>query len=194
MGLPPIGDTVGSAEVTVVRIEMLPRAAASDDQLVAGATALINRVYEVAEAGIWMEGAARTTHAEVADLVAAGQIAVARDAVGALVGSVRMQRLSDGLDEFGMLVAAPARRGSGIGRELVRFAERRSAENGAHTMQLELLVPRNWTHPAKKFLDEWYTRLGYRVVRRGALEDDYPHLAPLLATPCDLMIYHKPLR
>ncbi|WP_225729246.1 MULTISPECIES: GNAT family N-acetyltransferase [unclassified Nocardia] len=172
---------------------MLLSAAAFDDQLVAELTALINRVYENAEAGIWMDGAARTTHAEVADLVAAGEIAVARDWAGVLVGSVRIQRLGDGLGEFGMLVAAPDRRGTGIGRELVRFAERRGAENGAHTMQLELLVPRDWTHPAKKFLDEWYTRIGYRVVRRGALEDDYPHLAPLLATPCDFMIYHKPL-
>lgn len=177
----------------MIRIEMLPSAAASDDQLVAGPTALINQVYEVAEAGIWVDGAARTTHAEVADLVAAGEIAVARDPDGELVGSVRIQRLGNGLGEFGMLVAGPGRRGTGIGRELVRFAERRSAENGAHTMQLELLVPRDWTHPAKKFLDEWYTRIGYRVVRRGALEDNYPHLAPLLATPCDFMIYHKPL-
>ncbi|GAA5105490.1 GNAT family N-acetyltransferase [Nocardia iowensis] len=177
----------------MVRIDMLPSTAASEDQLVAEPTALINQVYEVAEAGIWVDGAARTTHAEVANLVAAGEIAVARDPDGELVGSVRIQRLGDGLGEFGMLVAAPGRRGTGIGRELVRFAERRSAENGAHTMQLELLVPRDWTHPAKKFLDEWYTRIGYRVVRRGALEDSYPHLAPLLATPCDFMIYHKPL-
>ncbi|WP_223885687.1 GNAT family N-acetyltransferase [Nocardia colli] len=177
----------------MVRIEMLPGATASDDRLVAGLTALINQVYEVAEAGIWVDGAARTTHAEVAELIAAGEIAATRSPDGELVGSVRIQQLGDGLGEFGMLVAAPGLRGTGIGRELVRFAERRSAENGAHTMQLELLVPREWTHPAKKFLAEWYTRIGYRVVRRGALEDDYPHLAPLLATPCDFMIYNKPL-
>ncbi|MFE9581002.1 GNAT family N-acetyltransferase [Nocardia sp. NPDC006044] len=177
----------------MVRIEMLSSAAASDEQLVAGLTALINQVYEVAEEGIWAGGAARTTPAELTDLIAAGEIAVAHDSTGELVGAVRIQELDDRLGEFGMLVAAPARRGTGIGRELVRFAERRSAEKGAHTMQLELLVPRDWTHPAKKFLAEWYTRLGYRVVRRGALEDDYPHLAPLLATPCDFMIYNKPL-
>ncbi|MFC9440461.1 GNAT family N-acetyltransferase [Nocardia sp. NPDC057030] len=177
----------------MVRIEMLSSAAASDEHVVAELTALINRVYEVAEEGIWVGGAARTTPAEVADLVAAGEIAAAHDSAGELVGSVRIQQLGDGLGEFGMLVAAPARRGSGIGRDLVRFAERQSAEKGAHTMQLELLVPRDWTHPAKKFLAEWYTRIGYRVVRRGALEDDYPHLAPLLATPCDFMIYNKPL-
>jgi hypothetical protein len=60
-------------------------------------------------------------------------------------------------------------------------------------MQLELLVPTGWSHPEKDRLHGWYTRLGYRVVRRGSLGDDYPHLVPLLATPCDLRIYHRPL-
>ena len=60
-------------------------------------------------------------------------------------------------------------------------------------MQLELLVPRAWSHPAKVFLDDWYTRIGYRPVRTGTVQESYPHLAPLLATPCDLVVYHKPL-
>jgi hypothetical protein len=45
----------------------------------------------------------------------------------------------------------------------------------------------------KEFLREWYTRLGYRLVRTGRLEEGYPHLQPLLATPCDFLIYHKDL-
>ena len=60
-------------------------------------------------------------------------------------------------------------------------------------MQLELLVPRGWSHPSKVFLDQWYTRMGYRVTRTGAIEEAYPELAPLLATPCDFLIYRKPL-
>jgi hypothetical protein len=60
-------------------------------------------------------------------------------------------------------------------------------------MQLELLVPRDWTHPTKEFLNAWYTRIGYRVARTGAIDEAYPALAPLLATPCDFVIYHKRL-
>jgi GNAT superfamily N-acetyltransferase len=95
--------------------------------------------------------------------------------------------------EFGMLVADPARRGEGIGRELVRFAEALSRRRGLATMQLELLVPRSWSHPNKEFLHAWYTRIGYRPVRTGPIEESYPQLAPLVATPCDFVIYHKPL-
>lgn len=41
-----------------------------------------------------------------------------------------------------MLAVDPDRRGIGIGRDLVRFAERSCADAGLRTMQLELLVPR----------------------------------------------------
>jgi ribosomal protein S18 acetylase RimI-like enzyme len=92
-----------------------------------------------------------------------------------------------------MLTTDPAHRGLGVGRELVRFAERRSAAEGRRTMRLELLVPRDWTHPTKAFLAAWYTRIGYRVTRTGTIDEAYPDLAPLLATPCDFVIYHKDL-
>jgi hypothetical protein len=59
---------------------------------------------------------------------------------------------------------------------------------------LEVLTPRGWTHPFKAYLDEWYRRIGYRVVRVGRFEESYPELAPHLACACDFRIYHKDLR
>lgn len=162
------------------------------DDAVAEVTDLVNRVYAAAEEGLWRDGALRTTAAETRDFIRGSEIAVAR-LDGPIVGSVRVQLLGAGVGEFGMLAADPGHRGAGIGRDLVRFAEQRSHERGCETMQLELLVPRTWTHPAKKFLHGWYTRLGYRVVRTGSIDEQYPALAPQLATPCDYVIYHKPL-
>lgn len=153
---------------------------------------LTNQVYAVAEDGLWTEGATRTSVDEVAELTRAGEIAVARMG-DEVVGSVRIQRLDEHRGEFGMLVADPAHRRIGIGRELIRFAEGKCREEGARTMQLELLVPRDWTHPVKEFLDAWYIRLGYRVTRTGTIDEAYPALAPLLATPCDFVIYSKEL-
>ena len=54
---------------------------------------------------------------------------------------------------------AAGHRGLGVGRELVRFAERKCGRDGLVSMQLELLVPRNWSHPVKEFLAAWYTHL-----------------------------------
>ena len=176
----------------MIEIEILPAAASDDAALMARITALTNEVYAVAEDGLWIAGATRTTLDEMVELTRAGQIAVARLS-GRVVGCVRIQRLDEGTGEFGMLVADPAHRGIGVGRELVRFAESTSSSAGVSSMQLELLVPRDWTHPTKAFLATWYARLGYQVARTGAFDEAYPALAPLLATPCDFVIYHKRL-
>ena len=63
----------------------------------------------------------------------------------------------------------------------------------ARAMQLELLVPREWSHPNKEFLAGWYGRRGYELIARRAMDEAYPHLAPLLATPCDLQVREKRL-
>jgi GNAT superfamily N-acetyltransferase len=163
-----------------------------DETLAPVLSELVNAVYAVAEDGLWQPGAQRTTADEIAGLIHAGEIVTAiRD--GAPVGMVRLHDVAPETAEFGLLVAAPSERGTGVGRALLDFAEERSRERGLATMQLELLVPRAFTHPSKAFLKDWYARRGYRLVRTERFEDRYAHLAPLLATACDLEIHAKPL-
>lgn len=169
-------------------MRILPPEASADHTVVERLATLVNEVYAVAEKGLWQDGTARTTPAEIAALVAAGEIAVAeRD--GQIAGCVRVHLLDSSTGEFGLLAADPAHRGTGIGRELVAFAEQRCHEAGATEMGLELLVPREWTHPSKEFLKGWYTRVGYRMTGTTT----YPAYVPLLATPCDFQVYRKPL-
>jgi GNAT superfamily N-acetyltransferase len=175
-----------------LEIALLPPDAACDPALVGEITDLVNRVYTTAEEGMWVEGATRTTASALAESIAAGEIAVAR-MDGQIIGAVRIQQLDAGTGEFGMLVADPARRGEGIGRELVAFAEELSRQRGLAVMQLELLVPREWTHPTKQFLQAWYRRMGYRPARSSTIDESDPQLAPLLATPSEFVVYHKDL-
>jgi GNAT superfamily N-acetyltransferase len=179
---------IGNVEIT-----MLPRAADGDIRLMRAVSLLINEVYAVAEQGLWADGASRTTVSQVTAFTGTGQIATARTG-SELAGCVRIQRLGRHTGEFGMLAVAPAYRGMGLGAGLVRFAEESSWKNGCHIMQLELLVPREWSHPSKQFLARWYARLGYQPARTGTIEETYPDLAPLLATPCDFVTYRKRLR
>lgn len=177
------------ADLTVA---ILPEHEAEDADLVLALVGLINSVYATSEQGLWAAGADRTSTVELASLIRAGEIAVAR--LGErIVGSVRVQQLDATTAEFGMLVADPDLRGVGIGRELVAFTERWARERGLMSVQLEVLSPVGWTHPVKEFLQAWYTRLGFRVQRIGHFADDYPALAPLLATECDYRIYRKVL-
>jgi GNAT superfamily N-acetyltransferase len=177
---------------TGLDIALLGAEDSRDARLVGRLSELINHVYAVAEAGLWVDGATRTTPGELAELIADGEIAVARRD-DEIAGSIRIRDVDDDASEFGMLVAAFEQRGTGVGRALVEFAEQRTRERGRRAMQLELLVPRAWEHPSKEFLKAWYGRIGYRLIRTGSLEDSYPQLAPLLATGCDLLGYEKPL-
>ncbi|RKR91318.1 acetyltransferase (GNAT) family protein [Micromonospora pisi] len=175
-----------------VEISLVPLDQADNAEFVTRIADLVNKAYADAEKGLWRDGTRRTSADEVAAVIRAGQLAVAR-LDGRLVGTVRVQRLHSGEAEFGMLVASPQHRGLGIGRALVTFAEAWARDRGLDRMQLELLVPRAWTDPVKDFLRHWYTRIGYREVRVGQLDEAYPAHVPYLATPCDFVIFHKTL-
>jgi GNAT superfamily N-acetyltransferase len=149
-------------------------------------------VYAVAERGLWRDDATRTTDSEMVELIGAEEIAVVA-VNSAVTGSIRIHDIADDASEFGMLVVNSEQRSTGLGRALVDFAEERSRARGLRAMQLELLVPRRWQHPNKEFLKECYGRRGYRVIQTRSFDDAYPHLAPMLATECNLLVYEKPL-
>ncbi len=176
-----------------IEVGILAASESRERGLVDQLTRLINDVFRTAESGLWRDGAARTTPSELAELIAARQIAVARRE-GAIAGCVRIHDVAEDASEFGMLAADPGHRGIGVGRALVDFAEQHSRERGLRAMRLELLVPREWSHPSKEFLKSWYARMAYQPISTRPFDDLYPHLAPLLATPCELAVYEKSLR
>ncbi|MEA2617951.1 MAG: hypothetical protein QOE72_3734 [Chloroflexota bacterium] len=184
--------SAGEGAPAGVEVRLLPPSAGSDVALVAALTELVNAAYALGEEGIWRDGAARVTAAQMAGLIGDGEMAVATLG-GAVVGCVRVRRLDGRTGELGMLAAVPAHWGSGVGRLLIGYAERLSRARGLDTMRLDLLIPTARAHPHKERMHAWYARLGYRVVRHGDLGDDHPQLVPLLATPCDLRIYQRRL-
>jgi GNAT superfamily N-acetyltransferase len=176
-------------------IQVLPTEAADDPRLMRQITDLVNRVYATAENGQWLPGTNRTSVDEVTRFARAGEIVVARQD-GVVVGSIRVRQF-DGetgeIGESGMLVADPDRRGMAIGRALRAFVVDLLRRRGMTTLRIELLTPRNWDQPSKRFMADWNARSGYQVVGKGAFEEEYPDLAPLLATPCDFVVYHLTL-
>jgi GNAT superfamily N-acetyltransferase len=153
---------------------------------------LINEVYDDAESGMWKRQGTRTDPAEVERLLR-GRALILAEIDGQLVGSVNVNLMGDGVGEFGMLVADLNHRGNGIGSALVDRAESWARGMACHTMRLELLTPRHWTHPSKEFLKMWYSRIGYEAQATEPFEILHPELAPELATECDFTVWHKPL-
>src|SRR5215510_452032 len=112
---------------------------------------LINEVYDDAESGMWKRKGTRTNPAEVERLLRA-QALILAEIDGVLVGAVNVNLMRDGVGEFGMVVADLNHRAKGIGSALVNHAEKCARDMSCHTMRLELLTPRNWTHQSKEFL------------------------------------------
>ena len=182
----------GGLMSTPAAVTLLTSDKARDETLVNELVGIVNAAYAIGEAGLWQAGATRTAPGEIAEAIRSGGVLSAR-VEGRLVGCAYLRPLGIETADLGLVSAAPERWGGGIGRELVRTAEDLMRARGVTMMQLELLVPTRWVHPEKERLRGWYTRLGYRVVRTARLEEVAPHLASQLATPCEFLIFRKPL-
>ena len=153
---------------------------------------IVNAAYAVGEAGLWADGLERTDEDEISAAVAAGDMLVATSG-GRLAGCARARSIDAETGEVGLVAVPPEAWGSGAGGALLRAAEDHMRARGATTMRLTLLVPRDGEHPFKRRLHDWYTRMGYEVVGSVPAEAALPHLAPHLATPCDLLFFPKTL-
>lgn len=174
------------------KVTLLAADKAGDEILVDELVRLVNGAYAIGEAGLWRDGTTRTAPGEIAEAIRGGGM-LAAELEGRLAGCACLRPLDTQTADLGLISAAPARWGRGVGRDLVRTAEDLMRRRGIKTMQLELLVPQGWIHPQKQRLRDWYTRLGYRVISTARFEEVAAHLEPQLATPCEFLIFHKPL-
>ena len=169
-----------------------PRAADLEAESVEHLVNLINRVYDEAESGMWKRRGTRTNPVRVRELLRDQRLILA-EINGVVVGAVNVNLLDETVAEFGMLVADPDHRGSGIGSMLVQAAEDWARSMNRRTMRLELLTPRWWIHPSKEFLKGWYSRIGYVPEFTEPFENMHPELVGELATECDFTVWHKQL-
>lgn len=176
-------------------------ALAGNQSFIQDLTKLINNVYIEGESEFWKGGKIdRCQPDEVRGLVGSGdQLAVAwrqgssQTEVEDIAGCLKVHMVDEKTATFGILISAAAYREKGVGRKLVQFAEGWAKQHGAVMMRMELLFANGWHHPLKTRLGEWYERAGYRLVRAIDMAEMYPDLAALLAKPCDLRVYQKPL-
>jgi GNAT superfamily N-acetyltransferase len=173
-------------------IELLAPDEAGDEILVGELVRVINEAYAAGEAGLWLEGAKRTDPGEMTEAVRSGGV-LAASLDGRIVGCAYVRPLDAGTADLGLISVVPAQWGGGLGRQLVRSAEELMRSRGVTSMQLELLVPKEWFHPEKQRLRAWYERLRYRVVRVAPFEEVAAHLESQLATSCEFLVFRKSL-
>lgn len=153
---------------------------------------MINAVYRNAEDEIWQKEHLRISAERLTEITEKQELLIAL--IGnEIAGCIHLEPVNDLLYKFKMLAANPKYKGIGVGSKLVKFAEETALKNGANTMQLELLVPTNFVHPDKVFLHNWYSKIGY--VKQSVHSVDYCHdgISQFLKTPCNAIVYQKPL-
>lgn len=200
-------------------ISIAPASLAEDDAFVHSLTNLINEIYTDAERGFWsIDPFTRTNPAEVRSFITNGTLAVAwlpgysrSPHIEYLLGCGRVQLLPSpseaesrttahfnpdpdtAIGQFGCLICRPEYRGSGVGRDLLKFAEDWTREKGGKKMQMEVVVGDGWEHEEKTKLAKWYERAGYENVKEMDLSKGIPELGPLLARKARYRVYHKTL-
>ncbi len=96
--------------------------------------AVVNAAFAVEK---FLEGQ-RTEQAQILDMMKKGEFLVAWDDSPQMVASVYVE-LRDDTGYFGMLAVDPARQGTGIGRKMVKAAERYCREHGCKRLDITVL-------------------------------------------------------
>jgi GNAT superfamily N-acetyltransferase len=120
-------------------------------QRIAHITQMINTAYDLAESGMWKSGGTRTNIAQVEQYLK-DKVLLLAELDNTIVGSLLVQLIDIQTCGFGALVADVNIRKQGIGAMLTNTAEHWTIEQGCTLIRLELLTPRNWSHPSKEFV------------------------------------------
>ena len=172
------------------------------DHLITNVVQIINDAYMKGEKGMWKEPQQnRTCFEDLAKFVEENKVLLAfsksddlADPIASVIFTTRQTQDNKKHGEIGMLAAKLDKRGKGVGRALITACEERAKKEGCDAVQLEILQPSEWQHPAKGILHTWYSeRLGYIQGVNRDFSKEYPQLIPLLAGPTKYTEYVKQL-
>ena len=163
-----------------------------DENQVGFLVSMINQVYLKSESELWKDEHERITKSRLIEIIEKQELLLVVDGDD-ICGCIHLEPMDESMFRFKMLVANPKFKGKGIGSVLVNFAEDEAKKNGAVKMQLELLVPTEFEHADKVFLNKWYTRIGYHKVEEQSVDAAHDGLSKLLKTGCVAEIYQKVL-
>ena len=153
---------------------------------------MINKVYEKSESNIWIDNHNRISKNRLIEIIKSKELLLATNG-NDICGCIHLEQVNDDIFKFKMLVANPVYNRRGIGSLLVEFAEQKAMDNNAKIMQLELLVPTEFIHDDKVFLDKWYTRIGYNQVEVHDVDYVHQGISQFLKVGCLAKVYHKKL-
>eukprot|EP00045_Choanoeca_perplexa_P020565 m.4658 g.4658 ORF g.4658 m.4658 type:complete len:187 (-) comp7098_c0_seq1:51-611(-) len=166
----------------------------SDVKVIIG---MVNAAYDYGEKGMWNEGFTRTTKEGVIELLDARKLLVAKQK-DAIIGCIKLdpsyktQRHNGTpahMAEIGMLAVSSDLRRHGLGKKLMTAAIVAAQAAKCNGIELQLVQPKDWTHPVKAFLAQWYASLGFELVGEQDDVAEFFRIAQYLATEVKVAVY-----
>ncbi len=157
---------------------------------------IINATYISSERDFWKEGYERIGLNELRHCIQQENLLVAfeeENVVGCVRVGVTSNGREQGIGEFSMLCVDFAARGKGIASKLVEQAEQWTLNQKLNSIQLQLLLPMQFTHSDKEMLKAWYGNIGYKCVREARFADFHPELIPIMKIDCVFEVWEKQL-
>ena len=153
---------------------------------------MVNEVYYSSEREFWSEGYFRIADKDFEEYLNNKWLYVLEQK-GVILGCVLFKQEEMDISSFSMLVCHPNHRKKGVGKTLVSFVNQEAIARNNKKMYLELLSPKDWIHEEKKFLKDWYIKMGYKLKKEVDFKDYHPDHAPFMK--CDLIfsLYEKNL-
>ena len=153
---------------------------------------MVNEVYYTSEREFWSEGYYRISERDFEDYIRNKWLYVLEQKE-IILGCVLFKQVEKDISSFSMLVCNPSHRKKGVGKTLVSFVNQEAIVRNNKKMYLELLSPKDWIHEEKKFLKDWYIKMGYKLKKEVDFKDYHPEHAPFMK--CDLIfsLYEKNL-
>jgi hypothetical protein len=119
------------------------------------------------------------------------------------VGTIRLTPLTPQISEIGILTVDPDFRSSGLGRELIAFAEGLAVKDGVGRVRIEVPAPRtnaqglavvsSGKKKKRKYLRAWYEGLGYEFVGKRTLGESVPGLVQAFEEEVEILVLEKGL-
>jgi GNAT superfamily N-acetyltransferase len=125
-------------------------------------------ISEQAEGDLFGPTFQRTSIAELEMLLAESHFVVLECTASAehdIQGCMYLKKSDATTAMFGMLAVPHRARGLGHARRLLDFASTWARANACDALQLSLLSPRDEPHAHKAFLEAWYRRSGFQMVK-----------------------------
>ena len=153
---------------------------------------MVNHVYFSSEKDFWKEGYYRISEEDFKNYMQMKWLYILEEKQEVL-GCVLFKQKKQKTSSFSMLVCHPKHRKKGVGKSLVNYITQKALNDKNEIMQLELLSPKNWVHEEKKFLKEWYTKIGYELKKEVDFSEYHPDHKPFMKCELIFSLYEKKL-